>query len=198
MDFDDPRLPNGICANCRQALQNSSKSYLLPEPQDYTKFTVQCPSPSSPHNEATCLVCKLGRMDIVAARKLASMAAARKIGSDMELCTNCLDYKSEGVTHDCELSQLPQDSSVEKPSTSQVMPAQSEAKTGLYLVQALSVTVTVHGNQKRCQCKQLSLYPMIFSIRRRSFFGPEMCHDSRIVTLTGVTVTDRAWIYNNI
>ena len=128
---NDTRLPNAICNNCRGALQDSSKSHLLPEPQDYTKFTIQCPSPSSPHNDATCLVCKLGRMDAITAKKLASMAAARKIGDYLDLCSECLDYKTEGCAHDCQLSQLPKESIVERPTTSQV-PPKSEAKTGSY------------------------------------------------------------------
>ena len=47
------------------------------------------------------------------------------------------------------------------------------------------------GRPKKCQCKRVSLYPMIFSIRWSSL-GPKNCHCSRILTLTGVTVTDRA------
>ena len=60
------------------------------------------------------------------------------------------------------------------------------------VVQALSVTVTLLGNRKSVT-KRLSLYAMIFSVRR-SFLGQKNCHCSRIVTLTSVTVTDRACI----
>ena len=45
---------------------------------------------------------------------------------------------------------------------------------------------------KKCQCERLSLYLMTFSVRR-SFLELQSCHCSRIVTLTGVTVTDRAF-----
>ena len=65
------------------------------------------------------------------------------------------------------------------------------------LIKALSVTVTVLGNRKKCRCKQLSLCRMIFSLSR-SFLGPKNCHCSRIVTLTSVTVTDRACSVNLI
>ena len=44
---------------------------------------------------------------------------------------------------------------------------------------------------KKCHCKRVSLYPMIFSIMR-SFFGPENCHCSQSVTQTGVTVNGEA------
>merc|ERR1712037_81020 len=47
------------------------------------------------------------------------------------------------------------------------------------------------GRSKKCHFKQLALYPMIFIVRR-SFLGPKNCHRSRIVTPTGVTVTNRA------
>ena len=47
------------------------------------------------------------------------------------------------------------------------------------------------GRPKKCHFKQLALYPMIFIVRR-SFLGPKNCHRSRIVTPTGVTVTNRA------
>ena len=40
-------------------------------------------------------------------------------------------------------------------------------------------------------CKQVSLYPMIFSTWR-FFFGPKNCHCNRSVTLTGVTVSGQA------
>ena len=60
------------------------------------------------------------------------------------------------------------------------------------VVQALSVTVAVLGNRQSVT-KRLSLYAMIFSVRR-SFLGQKNCHCSRIVTLTSVTVTDRACI----
>ena len=49
------------------------------------------------------------------------------------------------------------------------------------------------GKPKKCLCNQSSLYPMIFS-KRRSFLGQKDCYYSRIVTLTCVTVTDRACI----
>ena len=59
------------------------------------------------------------------------------------------------------------------------------------VVHALSVTVTVLGRRKRVTVSdRLSLYPMIFSIRR-SFLGQKNCKSSRIVTLTVVTATDR-------
>ena len=102
LDFkNDPRLPNGICSNCRQGL-NGIKGHKLPaEASDYTKFTVNYPSPSSPHNDATCWVCKLGRMDIITARKLAlaSKVAAGKIEGKLDLCPECLAYKTEGIAH---------------------------------------------------------------------------------------------------
>ena len=63
------------------------------------------------------------------------------------------------------------------------------------LVQRISVTVTVLGNRKKCHCKGLSLYQMIFS-KRRFFFGPKKCCCGRIVTLTGLNVTDRACTEN--
>ena len=37
---NDERLPNAICARCRQALTQSSKRHLLLEPKEYSKFTV--------------------------------------------------------------------------------------------------------------------------------------------------------------
>ena len=49
------------------------------------------------------------------------------------------------------------------------------------------------GTAKKCHCKRVSLYPMMFSIRR-SFFGPKNCHCIRSVTLTGVTVSGQACI----
>ena len=47
------------------------------------------------------------------------------------------------------------------------------------------------GMAKKCHCKVVSLYSMIFSIMR-SFFGPKNCHSSRSVTLTGVTESGEA------
>ena len=47
------------------------------------------------------------------------------------------------------------------------------------------------GTAKKCHCKRVSLYPMIFSIRR-PFFGPKNGHCSWGVTLTGVTVCGEA------
>ena len=123
IDFEnDQRLPNGICANCRQGL-NRVKGHPLPEPADYTQFNV-----TYPHNEATCPVCKLGRMNIIDARQMASLVAAGKRGENLILCPNCLSYKTEGVIHDCKLSYVPK---VEQPLTSsQVITQQPDAKQG--------------------------------------------------------------------
>ena len=57
-------------------------------------------------------------------------------------------------------------------------------------VQALSVTVTVQGNRKSVtvsDCHSIDDFPY-----RKVLFGTKNCHCCRIVTLTGVTVTDRA------
>ena len=53
------------------------------------------------------------------------------------------------------------------------------------------------GTTEKCYCKGVSLYPMIFSIRR-SFFGLKNCHCSQSVTLTGVTVSGEAFIFISI
>ena len=37
------------------------------------------------------------------------------------------------------------------------------------------------GTREKCHCNQVSLYPMIFSIRR-SYFRPKNCHCNGIVT----------------
>ena len=68
-------------------------------------------------------------------------------------------------------------------------------KRWTHAIQAPSVSESA-GKPKMCYCKRLSLYPMVF-ILRRSFLGPNNCHCSRIVTLTGVTVTDRACTLNH-
>ena len=120
---NDERLPNAICARCRQALTQSSKRHLLPEPKEYSKFTS--------HNEDTCYLCKLGSMDNIAAKKLASLVAAGKRGENLTLCSECLSYKAEGVTHDCKLSQLANEL-FEKASLfqPQVISTKSEATQG--------------------------------------------------------------------
>ena len=128
----DPRLPNGICASCRQALQNPNKHHLLPEPQDYTKFTVNCPSPSSPHDDVTCYICKLARMNAVKKKQLASMVAAGKMAENVTLCHDCLGYRTEGAPHDCKTSLLPKDVMHATASQSQVIAFKSQAKIGTY------------------------------------------------------------------
>ena len=126
---NDPRLPNGICDKCRKNIQDPSKSHLLPERYDYSKFTVQHPTTSSPHNESACLVCKIGRMSAIDERKLVAMAAAQKVaGANLNVCPECLSYKAEGVVHDCKLSQLPKESTSERPCTSQNNQSKLEAK----------------------------------------------------------------------
>ena len=44
------------------------------------------------------------------------------------------------------------------------------------------------GTREKCHCNQVSIYPMIFSIRR-SFLGSHNGHSKRGVTVSGVTVS---------
>ena len=54
-------------------------------------------------------------------------------------------------------------------------------------VQALSVTVTVQGNRKSVTVSDC--HSLQCDLIRRAFLGPKNCHCSRIIPLTGVTVT---------
>ena len=88
---------------------------------------------SSPsHNEDTCHVCKLARMNPVKEKKLNSQVTAERRGENLELCTECLSYKVAGVTHDCKLSQLL--SMVQKPTSSQASLPETEVNKGTYLI----------------------------------------------------------------
>ena len=130
LDFEnDSRLPNGICDSCRKALQDSKRRHLLPEPKDYTQFTVQS---SSAHNEDTCRVCILGRMSAVDEKKLASQIAAHKKVEKLSLCPKCLAYRAEGNSHDCQLSQLPREKPTTSTSQSQTSNPTAEDKKGSY------------------------------------------------------------------
>ena len=86
---------------------------------------------------------------------------------------------SEGQIWICSLGFLSQPWSNER--------ERKRGKGHSFRVQALSVTVTVLGNRKSVTVSDCH------SIRWLSvLFGTKNCHCSRIVTLTGVTVTNRA------
>ena len=79
LEFDDPRLPNGICTNCRINLQRQQEA--LPPPFDYAKLDVGHPVKSSPHQEELCYICQHVKKDAIALNHLAPKESEERIAA---------------------------------------------------------------------------------------------------------------------
>ena len=98
LNFDDPRIPNAICNNCRIGLQDRDQKTPgrnLPPPFDYEKLNVGHPTTSSPHIEELCYICNHVKRDVIALNH----AVPKKSKSDEQIAAKVIrEQLKEGAT----------------------------------------------------------------------------------------------------
>ena len=102
-NFDDPRIPQGLCDPCRLALGKCDQGQKVVLPKLFQFETIDI-KVHTRGQDCDCLICDIGRLKLTEKHPLERTKTGEKT-SDRR-CSTCLSLIGRGLPHHCSSSQF--------------------------------------------------------------------------------------------
>ena len=99
-DFDDSRVPCGLCDACRTTVRRKEegKDVVLPPLFDFSTIRVR---KETRDHQCNCLICQIGHSKLNERSPLDVSQACQSLPPPPKRCTSCLSIVGRGIPHHC-------------------------------------------------------------------------------------------------